>query len=134
MQIRALTGFSESTIKNYGRSYSPLNGYNKTILGAIGAGPYESDLETLPTYIPPQTITVKDKKTGETKRFNVDNIAQVIRILFQGFQLLSSLRGGSGQQVVNVPPPAADDKKGISTELLIGVGALAVILILLNKK
>jgi len=132
MQIRALTGFSESTIKNYGRSYSPLNGYNKTILGAIGAGPYEGDLETLPTYIPAQTITVKDKKTGETKSFNVQNIAQVIQILFQGFQLLSSLRGGSGQQTVNIPP--APEKKGISTELLIGVGALAVILILLNKK
>lgn len=132
MQIRALTGFSESTIKNYGRSYSPLNGYNKTILGAIGAGPYEGDLETLPTYIPPQTITVKDKKTGETKSFNVDNITQVIQILFQGFQLLSSLRGGSGQQTVNIPP--APEKKGISTELLIGVGALAVIFLIMNRR
>ena len=133
MQIRALTGFSESTIKNYGRSYSPLNGYNKTILGAIGAGPYQNDTETLPTYIPPQTITVKDKKTGETKSFKVENIRQVIQILFQGFQLLSSLRGGSGQQTINVPPPSPE-KKGLSTEVLIGLGAVAVIFLMMNRK
>tara|TARA_R110000868_G_scaffold399690_1_gene673650 strand:- start:161 stop:562 length:402 start_codon:yes stop_codon:yes gene_type:complete len=133
MQIRALTGFSESTIKNYGRSYSPLNGYNKTILGAIGAGPYQNDTETLPTSIPPQTITVKDKKTGETKSFKVENIRQVIQILFQGFQLLSSLRGGSGQQVINIPTPAPE-KKGLSTEVLIGLGAVAVIFLMMNRK
>lgn len=34
MVIRALTGFSEETIKTYGRSYSPLNG-NCTTLGAV---------------------------------------------------------------------------------------------------
>jgi hypothetical protein len=34
MEIRALTGFNEETIKTYGRSYSPLNG-NCTALGAV---------------------------------------------------------------------------------------------------
>ena len=99
MQIRALTGFSESTIRQYGRSYSPLSG-NKTIIGAIGAGPYEGDLETLPTYIPPQTITVKNKNTGEVKTFNVDNILQVIQILWSGFELVRGLWGGRGSQQV----------------------------------
>ena len=33
MEIRALTGFNEETIKSYGKSYSPLNGC--TALGAI---------------------------------------------------------------------------------------------------
>ena len=34
MEIRALTGFSEETIRTYGRIYSPLNG--TTVLGGIG--------------------------------------------------------------------------------------------------
>jgi hypothetical protein len=34
MEIRALTGFNEETIKSYGRSYTPLN--SCTVLGAIG--------------------------------------------------------------------------------------------------
>jgi hypothetical protein len=35
MEIRALTGFEKSTRKQYGRSYSPLNGVNpnNTLLG-----------------------------------------------------------------------------------------------------
>jgi len=133
MQIRALTGFSESTIKNYGRSYSPLNGYNKTILGAIGAGPYEGDLETLPTYIPPQTITVKDKKTGEVKTFNVDNILQVMRILWSGFELVRELWGGRGSQQVdtNNPPPP---NPGMNNTMLIGLGAVALIFLIMNRK
>ena len=132
MQIRALTGFSESTIRQYGRSYSPLSG-NKTIIGAIGAGPYESDLETLPTYIPPQTITVKDKKTGEVKTFNVDNILQVLRILWSGFLLVSQLRGGQGSQQVDTssPPPP---KPGMDNTMLIGLGALALIFLIMNRK
>ena len=132
MQIRALTGFSESTIRQYGRSYSPLNG-NKTIIGAIGAGPYENDLETLPTYIPPQTITVKNKNTGEVKTFNVDNILQVLRILWSGFLLVSQLRGGQGSQQVDTssPPPP---KPGMDNTMLIGLGALALIFLIMNRK
>ena len=34
MEIRALTGFSEETIRTYGRIYSPLNG--TTVLGGVG--------------------------------------------------------------------------------------------------
>jgi hypothetical protein len=41
MEIRALTGFNEETIRNYGRSYSPLSGY--TVLGAIGSQHLEED-------------------------------------------------------------------------------------------
>ena len=132
MQIRALTGFSESTIRQYGRSYSPLSG-NKTIIGAIGAGPYEGDLETLPTYIPPQTITVKDKKTGELKTINVDNILQVLRILWSGFLLVSQLRGGQGSQQVDTssPPPP---KPGMNNTMLIGISALALIFLIMNRK
>ena len=33
MEIRALTGFNEETIKSYGRSYTPLN--SCTVLGAV---------------------------------------------------------------------------------------------------
>ena len=33
MQIRALTGFNEETIKSYGRSYTHLN--SCTVLGAV---------------------------------------------------------------------------------------------------
>ena len=33
MEIRALTGFNEETIKSYGRSYTPLN--SCTVLGAL---------------------------------------------------------------------------------------------------
>ena len=132
MQIRALTGFSESTIRQYGRSYSPLSG-NKTIIGAIGAGPYEGDLETLPTYIPPQTITVKDKKTGELKTINVDNILQVLRILWSGFLLVSQLRGGRGSQQVDTssPPPP---KPGMNNTMLIGISALALIFLIMNRR
>jgi hypothetical protein len=138
MQIRALTGFSEQTIRDYGRSYSPLTGYRgKTIIGAmgpIGAGPYQDEeIETLPTYIPPQTITVKNKKTGEVKTFNVDNILQVVRILWSGFELIRELRGGTGSQQVDTsnPPP---ETKGISTEVLIGLGAVALIFLIMNRR
>jgi hypothetical protein len=41
MEIRALTGFNEETIKSYGRSYTPLN--SCTVLGAIGTLRAEED-------------------------------------------------------------------------------------------
>lgn len=133
MQIRALTGFSENTIRQYGRSYSPLNGYgsNCTSLGsprAIGSTqPY-----TTFTSIPAQTVQVKDPKTGKTTFFTADNMNALTALLQQGYQLVSSLRGGSGSQTINVPTPPPSP--GISKELLIGVGALALIFIMMNRK
>lgn len=34
MEIRALTGFNEETIRQYGRSYTPINGASTNGLGA----------------------------------------------------------------------------------------------------
>jgi len=133
MQIRALTGFSEQTIRNYGRSYSPLTGYRgKTIIGAMGPISGEGESTTLPTSIPEQVVTVKNRKTGEIKTYKVQNIKDVIALLYQGFMLISSLRGGSGSQEVFVPPPA--ETKGISKEVLIGLGAVALIFLIMNRR
>ena len=54
MEIRALTGFNETTRRRYGRSYSPLNGVS---LGAAPPmpdyGDIQSEEQARPEIIPP---------------------------------------------------------------------------------
>ena len=54
MEIRALTGFNETTRRRYGRSYSPLNGIS---LGAAPKIPnydgIQSEEQARPEIIPP---------------------------------------------------------------------------------
>lgn len=52
MEIRALTGFNEETIKKYGSSYSPLNG--TPALGGIS------------------TVTEEEKDQDDKKEFKIN--------------------------------------------------------------
>ena len=136
MVIRALTGFSEETIRKYGRSYSPLSG-NCTALGAIEPAitAKSKGLSTIPVNIPaivpPQQLKMTDPVTKKTKIVTVQNVTQLADLLTKGFSLLSQVKGSGGVRTVIVP---SKPKSGLSTELMIGLGALALIFIIMNKR
>ena len=124
MQIRALSGFSENTIQRYGRPYTPVG--NITVLGGIGN-----------TDIPAQQVAVKDPKTGKTKLVTVDNINALTNLIQQGFKIVSDIKGKRGERVKpprprqTLTPP---QKAGISPMLLLGFGALALIILITKNK
>lgn len=140
MQIRALTGFSENTIRQYGRSYSPLNGYgsNCTALGSPFipiAGRQDrkdarAEKKLLKSIKVGDKVEVIDPATGQKKLLTVENAQMLANMLSKGFSFIRNLRGGNEQ--LNTPPPPAST--GISKELLIGAGALALIFIFMNRK
>jgi len=135
MEIRALTGFNEETIRNYGRSYSPLNGY--TALGAVDDAIIlkSKGLSTIPVNIPaivpPQQLKMTDPVTKKTKIVTVQNVTQLADLLTKGFSLLSQVKGSGGVRTVVVP---SKPKSGLSTELMIGIGALALIFLFIGRK
>tara|TARA_R110001606_G_scaffold284360_2_gene432701 strand:- start:63 stop:500 length:438 start_codon:yes stop_codon:yes gene_type:complete len=136
MEIRALTGFDLGTREQFGRSYSPLSGCNPA-LGAIGsqrggqpefAIPYD-----IPAYIPPQPIEMIDVNTGKKKVFTVENAQALAKLIQQGYNIYSQIKGGSGSQKVvvvrssnSIPPPST---AGINTKSIIGIGVAALIMI-----
>ena len=136
MEIRALTGFNEETIRNYGRSYSPLSGY--TALGAVDDAIIlkSKGLSTIPVNIPaivpPQNLTLIDPVTKQKKTFSVKDATALAALLMQGFTLFSSIKGGSGGVRTVVVP--SKPKSGLSTELMIGLGALALIFLFISRK
>jgi hypothetical protein len=135
MEIRALTGFNEETIRNYGRSYSPLSGY--TALGAVDDAIIlkSKGLSTIPVNIPaivpPQQLKMTDPVTKKTKIVTVQNVTQLADLLTKGFSLLSQVKGSGGVRTVVVP---SKPKSGLSTELMIGIGALALIFLFISRK
>jgi hypothetical protein len=135
MEIRALTGFNEETIRNYGRSYSPLSGY--TALGAVDDAIIlkSKGLSTIPVNIPaivpPQQLKMTDPVTKKTKIVTVQNATQLADLLTKGFSLLSQVKGSGGVRTVVVP---SKPKSGLSTELMIGIGALALIFLFISRK
>jgi len=135
MEIRALTGFNEETIRNYGRSYSPLSGY--TALGAVDDAIIlkSKGLSTIPVNIPaivpPQQLKMTDPVTKKTKIVTVQNVTQLADLLTKGFSLLSQVKGSGGVRTVVVP---SKPKSGLSTELMIGIGALALIFLFIGRK
>lgn len=135
MEIRALTGFNEETIRNYGRSYSPLSGY--TALGAVDDAIIlkSKGLSTIPVNIPaivpPQQLKMTDPVTNKTKIVTVQNVTQLADLLTKGFSLLSQVKGSGGVRTVVVP---SKPKSGLSTELMIGIGALALIFLFISRK
>jgi hypothetical protein len=138
MQIRALTGFSENTIRQYGRSYTPLNGYgsNCTALGSPGRADRKQarqDKKLLKSLKAGDKVEVIDPATGKKKWVTVENAEMLANLINKGFTFIRNLRGGSGnnEQLNTLPPPAS---AGISKELLIGAAALALIFIFMNKK
>ena len=143
MQIRALTGFSENTIRQYGRSYTPLNSYGSscTTLGSpfIPIGSRQSrqnaraEKKLLKSLKAGDKVEVIDPATGQKKLLTVENAQMLANLLNKGFTFIRNLRGGSGNnEQLNTPPPPAST--GISKELLIGAAALALIFIFMNKK
>jgi hypothetical protein len=135
MEIRALTGFNEETIRNYGRSYSPLSGY--TALGAVDDAIIlkSKGLSTIPVNIPaivpPQQLKMTDPVTKKTKIVTVQNVTQLADLLTKGFSLLSQVKGSGGVRTVVVP---SKPKSGLSTELMISIGALALIFLFIGRK
>lgn len=126
MQIRALSGFQENTIQQYGRPYTPVG--NMTVLGGIGS-----------TDIPKQQVAVKDPNTGKTKLVTVDNINALTSLIQQGFQVASAIRNRRGEQVPapkrrSRPAPPAPLTAGISKEILIGAAALALFILITKNK
>lgn len=125
MQIRALSGFSENTIQQYGRPYTPVG--NITVLGGIGS-----------TDIPAQQVAVKDPKTGKTKLVTVDNINALTALIQQGFEVVSAIRNRKGEQVKppkpRRPTPPAPLTAGISKEILIGAAALVLFILITKNK
>jgi len=144
MQIRALTGFSENTIRQYGRSYTPLNGYGSscTTLGSpfIPIGSRQSrqnaraEKKLLKSLKAGDRVEVIDPATGQKKLLTVENAQMLANLLSKGFTFIRNLRGGTSnnEQLNTTPPPPAST--GISKELLIGAGALALIFIFMNRK
>ena len=145
MEIRALTGFNEQTRRQYGRSYSPLNGTrNCTALGSPLKS-YGVDFNiptqvTLPSYIPQQKIEMLDVNTGRKKIFTVENIEELTELIKSGFALFSVLRGGRGTGVtVNNPsprPPAPPKTAGLNVTTAVAglVGAYLIFSLLMSKK
>ena len=135
MEIRALTGFNEETIRNYGRSYSPLSGY--TALGAVDdaiilkSKGLDSIPINIPAIVPPQQLKMTDPVTKKTKIVTVQNATQLADLLTKGFSLLSQVKGSGGVRTVVVP---SKPKSGLSTELMIGIGALALIFLFISRK
>lgn len=125
MQIRALSGFQENTIQQYGRPYTPVG--NMTVLGGIGS-----------TDIPKQQVAVIDPKTGKTKLVTVDNINALTSLIQQGFKIASAIRNRRGEQVPppkrTRPTPPAPLTAGISKEILIGAAALALFIFITKNK
>ena len=136
MEIRALTGFNEETIKSYGRSYTPLN--SCTVLGAVDdaivlkSKGLDSIPINIPAIVPPQQLKMTDPVTKKTKIVTVQNATQLADLLTKGFSLLSQIRGGSGGVRTVVVP--SKPKSGLSTELIIGMGALALIFLFISRK
>ena len=131
MEIRALTGFDLGTREQFGRSYSPLSGCNPA-LGAISGEPFSIPY-TIPTYIPPQPIEMIDVNTGKKKVFTVENAQALAKLIQQGYNIYSQIKGGSGSQKVvvvrssnSIPPPST---AGINTKSIIGIGVAALIMI-----
>ena len=72
------------------------------------------------------------KTTKKTKIVTVKNATQLADLLTKGFSLLSQVKGGSGGVRTVVVP--SKPKSGLSTELMIGIGALALIFLFISRK
>jgi hypothetical protein len=91
----------------------------------------------LPAYIPQQKIEMIDVKTGQKKTFNIDNINALINLIQQGFNLYSSIQGGTGKgQVVYQPTPLPPKQAGFGkiATVIGGVAAAYVLFSLLMSK
>ena len=89
MEIRALTGFNEQTRRQYGRSYSPLNGTRTcTALGSpMGVLPFDFSFQdyikkTNNPELPKQEVETIDPQTGKKKWFTIDNINNVLDLIY----------------------------------------------------
>lgn len=145
MEIRALTGFDKSTRKQYGRSYTPLNGMKKTALGSpIGFMYYSQDtLNNIKNQdIPTQDVEVQDE-SGRKRIITVDNANSLISLIERGFKLVQGFRNRAGTNVTIIPDysPSGDNganpkKAGINITTALG-GAIAAYLLfslLMSKK
>lgn len=66
MEIRALTGFNETTRKRYGRSYSPLNGVS---LGAAPPMPDYGDIQSEEQSRPSIQETTEQEDSSTLKKY-----------------------------------------------------------------
>jgi len=150
MEIRALTGFDKSTRKQYGRSYTPLNGMKKTALGSpIGFMYYsQGTLNNIKNQdIPTQDVEVQDE-SGRKRIITIDNANSLISLIERGFKLVQGFRNRAGTNVTIIPDysPSGDNgdggsgdggkKAGINITTALG-GAIAAYLLfslLMSKK
>ena len=155
MEIRALTGFNEQTRRQYGRSYSPLNGTRTcTALGSpMGVLPEGFSFQdyikkTNNPELPKQEVETVDPQTGKKKWFTIDNINNVLDLITKGFKIVSSIRKPDGTTVPVIPDYTGsggsgsgnggkDGKKaGLSITTVLGgaVAAYIVFSLLMSKK